>query len=504
MVTKFPTSKIGRIIQVKGEGDSLINYNEMLKGLYGDQLERVNEINNNYKLYEGDQGWATNPELDYIPTKKITNYIKKLIDTKARFMFGKEPFFDVRQIKTDGKNNTIYADEAQEKEDLLHDILKDNKFHSKLLKAKKDCSIGGKVAIKLWGHKDYGLKIIFSPAQEFFTQYNIDDVDTLEKIIFLYALNNEKLQENQRVKKQEWEMIDSKCILNEGLYDGNGRLIESLYENYDTGLKFIPVIVIQNGGLTGETEGVSDVEQLWHNQDAYNKLTSDDIDALKFQMFGQDVVTDADEKSLDKIKVAPGAMIDLQTDMAQASQGRQAKIERLESGFSYKDKFEDTVNRIKNDMFDVLDVPNISLDQLKGLMTSGKSMRALYWGLISVCEEEATEWEPALNQMIEYIFKMVDIYNLYDARKIARYETTLEIIREYPIQQDTIEEKKIDLEEVIAEVRSRKEYINKWATVEDIESELEQIKLEKEMMEDSYTKDLKLDIEGDGGDEGDL
>ncbi len=44
------------------------------------------------------------------------------------------------------------------------------------------------------------------------------------------------------------------------------------------------MVIITNGGLTGETEGVSDVAQLWDNQDAYNKLTSDDIDALKFQI----------------------------------------------------------------------------------------------------------------------------------------------------------------------------------------------------------------------------
>lgn len=476
----------------------MINYNELLKGLYGDQLEKVTKINKNYEIYEGKQEWSTNSDLDYAPTKKITNYIKKLIDTKARFMFGMEPFFDVRAIETDEKDSTTYADMAQEKEDLLHKILKKNKFHSKLLKAKKDCSIGGKVAIKLWGHKDHGLKIIFSPAQEFFTQYNIDDVDVLEKVIFLYGMNNEDLAENQRVKKQEWKMVQNKCILNEGVYDGNGNPVKILYKDYDTGLDFIPVIIIQNGGLTGETEGISDVEQLWSNQDAYNKLTSDDIDALKFQMFGQDVVTDASEGSLKNIKVAPGAMIDLQTDMTQANQNRQANIDRLESGFSYSDKYKDTIDRIKNDMFNIVSVPNTSTEQLKGLMTSGKSMKALYWELISVCEEEATEWIPALEQMVDYIFNMIDVYNLYDARKIARYETDLVIERSYPIEEDTQSEKQTDMEEILSEVRSRKSYINKWEIAKDEQAMLEQIQKEKQMMEDSYTQDLMNDITEEG------
>ncbi len=85
-------------------------------------------------------------------------------------------------------------------------------------------------------------------------------------------------------------------------------------------------------------------------------------------------------------------MIDLQTDITQSNEGRQAKIERLESGFSYKDKFEDTVDRIKNDMYDTLDVPNVNLEQLRGIIQSGKSMKAIYWNLMAVCDEDWTEW----------------------------------------------------------------------------------------------------------------
>jgi hypothetical protein len=477
----------------------LIDYNELLKteleGVYGDFLEKINKINGWYEIYEGKQEWNTADGLDYTPTKKVTNIIKKLIDTRARFMFGREPYFDVRPVQQDAKESTTYKDQAQEKENLLYKILTENKFHSKLLKAKKDCSIGGKVAIKLWGHKDVGLKIIFSPAQEFFPQFNLDDVDQLEKVVFLYAMNNESLPEKQRIKKQVWELVNGRCILNESTHDGRGNIVSVEYQDYNTGLDFIPAIIIQNGGLTGETEGISDVEQLWGNQDSYNRLTSDDIDALKFQMFGQDVITDAAEDSLKNIKIAAGAMIDLQTDMAQASEGRQAKMDRLESGFSYKDKFEDTVNRIKNDMYDTLDVPNVSLEQLKGLMQSGKSMKALYWGLMAVCDEDWTEWGPALEQMVDYIFRMVDTYNLYNARAIAKYETTLEIEHTYPIQEDENEQKKVDMDEVVSEVRSRKSYMKKWGEYEDTDSELEQIQLEKQMMQDSYTQDLNMNLE---------
>ena len=43
---------------------------------------------------------------------------------------------------------------------------------------------------------------------------------------------------------------------------------------------------------------------------------------------------------------------------------------------------------------------------------------------MAACDEDWTEWGPALEQMIDYIFRMVDTYNLYGARKTAKYETT--------------------------------------------------------------------------------
>lgn len=475
---------------------TVIDYNTLLKvelaGVYGNHLARVQQINRWYEIYDGRQEWPVAEGLDYVPTRRITNLIRKLIDTRARFMFGREPFFDVRPVAMDAEGSTAHQDKAQAKEDLLNRILSENKFHSKLLKARKDCSIGGKVAIKLWAHKDKGLKIVFSPAQEFFPQFNLDDVDELEKIIFLYALNDEQEAEDQRIRKQVWELVNGRCMLNEATYNGRGEVISVEFDNYNTGLDFIPVVIVQNAGLTGETEGKSDVEMLWPNQDSYNKLNSDDLDALKFQMFGQDVVIDATENSLKSIVRAPGALVDLQTEAY--AEGKQAKMERLESRFSYADKFKDSVDRAKSDMYELMEVPNVSLEQLRGIMQSGKSMKALYWGLISACEEDWTEWGPALKQMVEYIFRMVDVYKLYGAQEVARYETTLNIERYYPIQEDEDDQKRVDMEEVAAQVRSRKSYMNKWSEVEDIDSELEQIQKEKQMLNDDFGLALEREL----------
>lgn len=444
-----------------------------MEGIMQDQNERIANINRYYEIYEGKQEWKVEDgNLDYKPTIKVTNYIKKLIDKKARFMLGREPYF--RVVPIDGESS---EEQADEKEKYLASVLESNKFHSKILKARKDCSIGGKVAIKLWADEN-GIKIIFTPAQEFIEIRDIDDVDNLQKIVFFYFLNNAKDKEDQRIRKQSWEIENERCILNQAVYNGDGELVEAEYTNFYNGLDFIPVIVIQNGGLTGETEGKSDIELLWSNQDHYNKLTSDDIDSLKFQMFGQTVFTDASADTLENIIAAPGAIIDLQTDLTQTNQGRQAQIERLENKFSYADKFKDTVSRIKSDMYDLMDMPDTSMEQLKGTITSGKAMKTLYWDLIAVCDEEWTEWRPALEEMAQYIFKMAEIYNLGD---VPNAEVGIKVETAYPISEEELEneKKKIDTNEVLAGVRSKRSYIDKWSEVQDIESELESIMKEK-------------------------
>lgn len=60
---------------------------EELGGLYGSRvLEEFGEIIRLYDFYEGKgQLWPKNGQLDYLPTVKRTNFIKKLIKAEAAF-----------------------------------------------------------------------------------------------------------------------------------------------------------------------------------------------------------------------------------------------------------------------------------------------------------------------------------------------------------------------------------------------------------------------------------
>ena len=441
-----------------------------IAGVYGQSvLEDIGNTIRLYDFYDGKgQDWELPRGLDYRPAKKRVNLVKRLIKKEAGFMFGRMPEITYRPLSKDQE------EPAAEAQAFLDGVLRGSGFKNKLVRAARDCFIGKRVALKISGGGDRPLRVSFRPSFEFVYSVADDDCDVLDKIIFFYQTNNEAERENQRIWKQKYFMRDGRCFVNEGVYNGYGEPVEgSAGEDVDTGLDFIPCYVIVNDGLTGDLKGESDVEELMDLQNAYNRLISDDADALRFHMFPQTVAVDAKAESLENIRLSPGALIDLQTDPAIAgdSQSRQAKLLTLEAGFGYSERFEATINRTKNDMYDLLSVPNVSLEQLKGLMQSGKSMKALYWELITRCEDKWCAWEPALAWMARAIVRMRAVYAGGDE---SDYAVNVEHL--YPILEDDFEEMTNDRQEVAAGLRSPTSYIRKWTVAADAESEWQRVK----------------------------
>ena len=459
-----------------------------LGGLYGSAVLRdIGRTIELYDFYDGKgQDWNTPAGLDYKPTKKRVNLVKKLIKREAGFMFGRTPELTL----TSEAAASGALDEAQT---TLDGVLRRSGFKNKLIQAGRDCFIGKRIAIKVSGGKDKDIRVSFRPSTEFVYSVMDDDCDVLSKIIFFYQINNEPLREDQRIWKQKYFLDNGRCILNEGIYDGYGRLIEG-GQDADTGLDFIPCYVVINDGLTGDMMGESDVEELIDLQNAYNHLNSDDADALKFNMFPQTVATDVKAESLESMRISPGALVDLQTDPAVSDGGRQAKLDKLESSFSYSERFEAAINRTKNDMFDLLSVPNVSLEQLKGLMQSGKSMKALYWELITRCEDKWASWEPAMEWLGMTVLKMAAAYQGI----VYPEDTTVHVEHIYPILEDDFDEMANDQQEVARQVRSRLSYMKKWGVAPDPDAELLQIKKEETLFSDSFDAALAGELNQQG------
>lgn len=462
-----------------------------LTGLYGSAvLQEMNDILRLYDIYEGRENFIDKTEeKDYTQTEKRTNLIKKLIKEESRFLFGKTP-----ELYIQPKNDTdADKDKAEEINLYLDKILKDNLFSEKLVKGARDCFIGKRAAIKLYANQDTKeIRIMFLPSLEFIYESDEENPNELKKIIFFYQTNKEVEKDKQRIWKQKYEMIDGRCILNEGIYNGNGILIEPINVDVDLQLSGIPCYVIINDGLSGDPFGESDVKELLDNQIQYNRLSSEDVDTLRKGMDRIIYGIDIDPEASEKFKLKPGAFWDVPTDPT--AEGKQATLDTIPTDFNYGDKIENSLKRIKSDMYEMLNIPMLSNDELKGMMTSGKTMKALYWQLITRCEEKMMAWRPALEWLIRAILEITEVYQI---EKLPQLDYTVTVENNYPLQEDEDEEKTLDLQQVNAQAMSRKTFIKKWQGVTDdvADAEIKQIALEREMLEESYVSGMSDSVE---------
>ena len=462
-----------------------------LTGLYGSAvLQEMNDILRLYDIYEGRENFIDkSEEKDYTQTEKRTNLIKKLIKEESRFLFGKTP-----ELYVKSKNDTdADKDKAEQINLYLNKILKDNLFSEKLVKGARDCFIGKRAAIKLYANQDTKeIRIMFLPSLEFIYESDEENPNELKKIIFFYQTNKESEKDKQRIWKQKYEMIDGRCILNEGIYNGNGILIEPINVDVDLQLSGIPCYVVINDGLSGDPFGESDVKELLDNQIQYNRLSSEDVDTLRKGMDRIIYGVDIDPEASDKFQLKPGAFWDVPTDPT--AEGKQATLGTIPTDFGYGDKIENSLKRIKSDMYEMLNIPMLSNDELKGMMTSGKTMKALYWQLITRCEEKMMAWRPALEWLIRAILEITEVYQI---EKLPQLDYTVTVENNYPLQEDEDEEKTLDLQQVNAQAMSRKTFIKKWQGVTDdvADAEIKQIALEREMLEESYVSGMSDPVE---------
>lgn len=469
--------------------------------LYGERVVKdINRINDLYEYYDGTrQVWPVASGLEYVPNQTITNYIKTLIKSEARFMMSRAP--EIKFVpKEKQKVKRGQKQDAPEKayNNFLNDVLNASLWQRKLIQAGRDCFIGKRIAMKLTGGRGQPLRVDFRPAQEFVFDTAMDDVNQLTKIMFFYQIAGQQDdydKEKQRIWCQRYTMRSGRCYMDQGTFDGYGKPVnEGNIVDQDTGLDFIPCFVILNDGLTGDLTGESDVEMLISNQDTYNHVNSDDVDALRFNMFPMRYTVDASEDSASQIKIAPAAYADLATDPSATRDGKQAQIGIMESQFAYDERVENRLNRTKGDMHGMLSVPNVSLEQLKGLAQSGKGMRGLYWDLICRCNEKWAEgWDDGLRWMSESLVKMARVYNTVQLPELAY---TIQIDHLYPIPEDEEDERLNDVAEVNAKVRSRRSYIDKWQPTVDKDVELAQIMAEQNTLEDGYTGVVTKELSG--------
>lgn len=449
------------------ERNQVIGYYNFFNGPAANPMDLVNE---NMR----GQSWANVDSLDYIPTQDIRNHTKKLLVKQARFMFGNSP--DILMKPIDKKNK----DQAEALRQFIDKILEDNGFWGDTFKAFLDCTIGKRVLLIVHANPGEPIQLRYHTMDEFTFEVDPADYKKLTQVIIAYM---DKDTVNKPAKEQIWHrwkyyMENGKCMLTQGTYNGLAEPIKE--ETVDTQLDEIPGRVIINGGLTGDTQGTSDLRDLIDMQNSYNKTVSDFRDALRFRMFEQPVFIDADFGTKEDGKtpnvpvIAPNAMIDLKTDPA-AGENAKADARMLSSNFSFVEAAKEFLDRTKADMYEIMDQPRP--EDIKQV-PSAKALKFTFYDLMARCEEKWQSWEPAVKWMIRFMIKCIQQFNLYPGEWEKAWDSldyTLVIRHNYPIPEDDTDKKTTAMNEVSSNVRSIKTYIKEYSDVEDVDAEYQEI-----------------------------
>ena len=467
-------------------------------GAVYDTLTELTQICRYYKIYRKGMGFLTEGSNgDYIPSQLHYKLSAGLIDKEARFLFGDAPDITVNPKGSVGKPSDEQKKNITTMQDLVDSVLDENKFEQILVKAARDCFIGKRVAGLVNFNVEDGITVTFLPSTQFIYEYRMNSTE-LEKFVAFIIVKDSLTLSNRRIFMKRYTteygsgrdgVITKKIYLDEALYDGGGRLIEPVTEHMEIFLDKIPAVVILNDGLTGDINGESEIEQLASYEEMYSKLSNADIDAERKGMNQIKYAIDMDSNSTKGLSTAPGAFWDLGSDQNLESPSPQ--VGTIEPNMGYSTALADTLKRIKSTAYDQIEMPDITLESMTGVISSGKALKAVYWPLIVRCKEKMKTWGPNLSLLIDIIIRGAIAYPdtatryLEDPIVDTNYE--IDIDQNIPIPEDEVEEKASDLAEVTAQTMSRMSYMKKWRDLTDDEAmaELEQIALERQILEDS-------------------
>lgn len=482
-----------------------------LEGLYGSQvLAEMKDIIGYYDVYEKGAKFLTEGSKgDYTPSDLKFKQAASLVNKEARFLFSHSPdlWVDVPSEKDNReqakKDNTVL-------QNLIDAVMDKNHFRSKLLKAAKDCFIGKRVAYLVNFDEEKGtIKVNFIPSLEFIYETDGDDSDTITKLVAFYTVVDNQSKKEQRIYKKKYWMQEGFCWINEAIYDGLGSLVEELTPDRATKFPYIPAGVIVNDGLTGDLLGQSEIDDLQDFESWFSRISNADIDAERQGMNPVRWARDMNPESTKGLSIAAGAFWDLQTDQNSA-EGVTGEVGVLETTMNYTNAVSSTLSRIKSSMYDSIDMPDVSPEALKGVVSSGKTLKAIYWGLIVRCDEKMLAWRPAIESIMRFIIEGAKLYpgsaKSYVAEAIPDVPYGVRVDNQYPLPEDEAEEKTTDLAEVQSQTMSKKAYMKKWRnlTDEEADAELEQIAKERELLEDAFSAGYGFNNpnQNPGGEEG--
>ena len=451
--------------------------------------QEMREIQQYYKMYRDGVRFTTEGTGgDYVPASLHYKMAAALIDKQARFLFAESPdtIAEVTGVVAQLPEQAQQAvnQVVDNYNTLLHTVLTDTNNDRQLLQAAKDCFIGKRVSAVV--HFGIGrVYVQWIPSTNYLTQYNNGDL-----VMYAHGWTVEEDTGTITYTKLYTKDENGNVYIEEQRHDSTG--VQTITPQTKTLLTSIPAVEVINGGLLSDTQGLSEIVGLEHYEAWYSKLNSGDIDALRKSMNPVRYTVDMNPESTTNLPSGAGSYWDLSTDVA--NDNARPQVGLLEISMRHSASLKQTLDRVKTAGYEQVDMPNITLDSLQGAITSGKSLKALYWGLTVRTKEKAKAWLPAITELLQIIVDGVIAYP--DARPqevepiqaIDQQLYVYTVINNLPLPEDELEARNADLADVHAQTMSRKAYMQKWLQLTDTEAdeELKQIALERQILEDVY------------------
>lgn len=497
------SSEEAKVVQAENDYDDidlLKAYNRIPYALINKEVEmsvqdlfsELHQIAKYYNIYKrGAKFTSEGSNGDYTPAKLRYKMSASLVDKQARFLFAEAPDItveakgDVGTMTEESRNALVVLNS------LVKSVLDVNKFEDALLKAAKDCFVGKRVAGLVNFNEDDGVTITFVPSTQFVYETKMGNPNVLTKFVCFIVVHDSSNQTDKRIFKKKYVLEDNGVVyLEEIMYSGAGAELDVITEYQETKLSVIPACVFINDGLTGEDKGESEIETLKDYESWYSKLSNADLDAERKSMNPTKYVVDMDPGSTKSLSTAAGALWDLGSDQNLDHPSPQVGI--LEPAMNYSGSLKMSLDRIQTMGYGQVDVPDVSNESLKGMITSGKALKAIYWPLIVRCKEKMKMWGPQLRALVNIIIQGAMVYpncvSRYIDGPLVPVDYDIGVVQNTPLPEDEVEEKTMDLAEVSNKAMSRKAYMKKWRGLSDYEAdeELQQIALERQIIEDSF------------------
>lgn len=501
-------SEEAKVIEAENSVEVLTAFNRIpyalinaeVDGATKDTLDEFTEICKFYKIYKkGASFTVEGTNGDYVPAKLPYKMTASLINKEARFLFAEPPDITVEPKGDVGKTSPEAKTSLTIINDLIKTVLDANKFEEQLLKGAKDCFIGKRIAGLVNFNEEDGVTTTFIPSTQFVYETRMGNPNVITKFTCFIIVKDSLTLSQKRIFKKKYVLgEDTVVYLEEALYDGAGGKIEDITEYQPTLMPMIPAVVFINDGLTGEDKGESEVDLLQGYEQWYSKLSNADIDAERKSMNPTKYMVDMESNSTKNLSTAAGALWDLGSDQNLDKPAPQVGI--LEPGMNYSNPLKTSLDRIKTVGYEQIDMPNITLESMQGAITSGKSLKAIYWPLIVRCKEKMKMWGPQLREMVNIIIQGALVYpnciTRYTNDILVPVDYEIKVEQNTPLPEDEIEEKNMDLSEVESQVMSKKSYMKKWRglTDDEVQEELEQIAMERQIIEDSSFVSAEDDV----------